>query len=249
MRRFFSIAVSATIGLATATALAQPLGPTATDPAAQPAGTDTGLDMPPPSPPPASPPPMAQEEIPAAPAPAADDRPAQGFALQATIPTQALASLTSVFSSGVGVGYRSDTLFIGARVGLNVLSVSPDATLTETATIFSIVPTIEYYLWQSRDGRAALDLLGSIGIGWGGISEEDTSVMPAASNDAHALFLPLAAGVGFDYFIHRNFALGLEGGYQGAILLSSATNGRSGDLGLALHGLYGAFRLTAIIGD
>ncbi len=246
--------VVATLVLIAVPAAAQPVQPGAGTPppageaGAQPAA-EPELELPPPPPSPTPPPPPVGQELAAEPAlDTASQGAAEGFALQATLAT-GLASISTLFSSGMLVGYRSDRLLIGARVGLDVLSISPDSSETETITLFSVSPTLEYYLWKSRDGRVALDLLGSIGLGWAGISSENRAVMPPSSSDSSALFLPLAVGIGMDCFIHRNFAFGLEGGYQGAVLLSSQTNGRSGELSLSLHGLYGAFRMTAVVGD
>ncbi len=165
------------------------------------------------------------------------------------------------------LGYQGPSYALGLGLGLNRIGVSTGTDdVSGSLMLFQIMPTAIIDVWHSADGRARANVIG--GVGYGRASLSGSATTEACSTDglgnetcsrspeevsASAGFVPVMLGFGGDYFLSRNFALGVEVGLQGAFVTSIDTksNGASqsvdasGNLQLA----YGALRATFVLGD
>src|SRR5882672_8065663 len=150
----------------------------------------------PPAPPPAPPIAIAAAEP-------AGGPPQTGFQLQARMPTQ--FGLTTLITPGFTAGYRSGNLVIGAELGFTAGKVSDNNNST-SVLLYHLMPVIYLDVWQSTDGRARLNLVGGAGYGQGKVTTQSST----STSESSASFIPLLAGIGGDYYLHKNFAIGLE---------------------------------------
>jgi hypothetical protein len=182
---------------------------------------------------------------------------------------QAQSSLLSLGGGpGFLVGYHGPSFSLGVGLGLTRLGISSNSgSASASVSLFQIVPTVMLDVWHSADGRARASLIGGVGYERASVSSTTdsqscffdpatgtTRCSTSSSTDtAGATLIPVMVGVGGDYFFSRNFALGAEGGFQGAFLTSvdSQSNNRSqnvdttGDMEFA----YGVIRATIVLGD
>jgi hypothetical protein len=237
-----------------------------------PAGAQPGAPppaAPPVAPAPAAPPPVAPAPFVAPPATEADAKgaTASGFMVQARM--QANSSLLSLGGGpGFLMGYRGPSFALGVGLGLTRLGLSSKESGSDSASVvlFQIVPTAMVDVWHSADGRARADLVGGIGYQRASFSSTTDSqtctldstgrsicTTKANKSSAGATLIPVMVGIGGDYFLSRNFAIGAEGGFQASFLtgVDSESNGvtrsidASGDMELA----YGVIRATLVLGD
>ncbi len=205
----------------------------------------------------------------AEPAPAAaaelTDAPATGLMLQARMQSQGnLLSLGG--GPGFLLGYRGGKVALGLGVGLSRLSGSSEGD-SISGTLFQLVPTALIDVWRSRDGRARANVLGGVGFGRGALKAEyayeDCVYDPVTGSDnctttmeeskANATFIPVMLGLGGDYFLGRNFALGAEGGFQASFLASTKTeeSGQQSDVDVSggMQFAYSVIRATMVFGN
>jgi hypothetical protein len=164
------------------------------------------------------------------------------------------------------LGYQGPSFAVGLGLGLSRLGVSAGNDGSASLMLFQIMPTAIIDVWHSADGRARANVIGGVGYGRGSLSATTTSQSCVADgfgnetcstqnedSSAGAGFVPVMLGLGGDYFLSRNFALGAELGLQAAFTTGiDATSGStsqsidaSGNLQLA----YGAMRATFVLGD
>ena len=178
--------------------------------------------------------------------------PQEGWQLQARLPTN--FGVDSLISPGFTIGRRVGKIVIGAEVGLTGGKLSTDngagSTSSESVLLLQIVPMIYDDIWQSIDGRARLDLVAGIGYGRGSVTSENNDGMGnTTSTDSTATILPIILGVGGDYYLHRNFAIGVEFGADIPVLLSVQSDGMDQHLSGALESARGLIRFTFVTGN
>src|SRR5206468_1491384 len=97
----------------------------------------------------------------ATPATPAPEGPADGFQLQARLPTQ--FGVSSLISPGFTVGYRMGRFVIGGEIGLLAGRLSENGT-TDSFYLVHLMPVMYYDIWESDDGRARLNIVAGIGF-------------------------------------------------------------------------------------
>jgi hypothetical protein len=183
---------------------------------------------------------------------------------------QAQSSLLNLGGGpGFLIGYRGPTYSLGVGLGLTRLGLSSkqSGSLSANATLLQIVPTAMIDVWHSADGRARANLIGGLGYERASATATTDSqscffdttsgatiCQPRSSKDSvGATLIPIMVGIGGDYFLSRNFALGAEAGFQAAFLTSvdEDSNGtsRSFDTTGDMEFAYGVIRATIVLGD
>jgi hypothetical protein len=182
---------------------------------------------------------------------------------------QAQSTLLSLGGGpGFLIGYQGPTYALGVGVGLTRLGISTKESGNSSVSLFQISPTVLLNVWQSADGRARANLIGSVGYehASGSVSSQSSSCIfdpsiggtrcsnSTSTDTVDATLIPVMAGVGGDYFFSRHFALGTEAGIQAAFLTnaeSSQSNGSSQDLETTgnMAFAYGVIRATIVTGD
>jgi hypothetical protein len=215
--------------------------------------------------------PLAVAPAPSVSAPAAEfdwkGATARGFMVQARV--QAQSSLLSLGGGpGFLVGYHGPTFALGVGFGLSRLGYSSkDSNVGASASLLQIVPTLMVDVWRSADGRARANLVGGLGYERASVSTTSnsqtcifdprfgTNCSTTTNTDtAGATLIPVMVGIGGDYFLSRNFAIGAEAGVQTAFLVgadTSSTSGPSKDYNVSgdMEFGYGVIRATIVLGD
>jgi hypothetical protein len=177
----------------------------------------------------------------------ADEGVASGFVVQPRIETQSSLLGGVLGNPGFLLGYRAGSLTvgIGGNFTRTALSQSDMTTSQELSLVtFQVMPSVAYDVWHSPDGRARFNLGGSVGYGHATVSSKTNT----DTTDVTIGFVPFRLGVGADYFLSRNFALGGEAGFQSKILTSAAVSGQSQNINVSDSAGYGAVRLTFVVG-
>ncbi|HWA71863.1 MAG TPA: hypothetical protein VG937_06010 [Polyangiaceae bacterium] len=193
---------------------------------------------------------------------------ATGLLVQGRLQTQ--SSLLSLGGPGFMVGYQAQPFAVGLQLGLTRvgLSATPEGEGETSASVmlYQLVPTAMFDVWRSADGRARANLIGGVGFGRASISAKGTSqecTIDGTGNEVctntpneqkfGASFVPVMLGLGGDYYLSRNFALGLEGGFQGVFVtgVDSENNGAQADIAASanMQLAYGVLRATLVLGD
>ena len=177
--------------------------------------------------------------------------PTEGWQLQARLPTA--VGLDSLVSPGFSIGKRSGNLVLGAELGLTYGKFSTDngagSTNSDSFYVLQIVPMIYDDLWVSSDGRARMNVVAGLGYGRGSVTSSSNDGMGnVTSNTDYVSFLPIIAGVGGDYYLHRNFALGVELGAYVPVLLSVNSNGMDQRVSGGFESMRGILRATFVTG-
>jgi hypothetical protein len=193
---------------------------------------------------------------------------ATGLLVQGRFQTQ--SSLLSLGGPGFMAGYQAQAFAVGLQLGLTRvgLSATPEGKPETSGSVmlYQLVPTAMLDVWRSADGRARANLIGGVGFGRASISAKGSSEecsVDAAGNDVcmntakeqkfGASFVPVMLGLGGDYFLSKNFALGLEGGFQGVFVtgVDSESNGAQADIAASanMQLAYGVLRATLVLGD
>jgi hypothetical protein len=234
-----------TCALVPAVAFAQPAPepapPAPPAPAPAPAPEAAPIPAPPSSAPPA--PVLAPPPSQVAPMPAPGGPPLTGVQLQARVPTQ--IGLASVITPGFSIGYRLNKVVLGLQFGLSEGKLS-DNNVTDAVQLYSIMPTVSDDLWLSDDGRARLNI--TVGIGFGKGSVESTDTAGGGTSQTDLTYLPTLIGVGGDYYLHRNFALGVEVASEIPVILSVTDNGMDRMESGFADAIHGIVRVTFIAG-
>jgi hypothetical protein len=215
-------------------ALAQPGGD------APPVGPPVAPVEPPVAPPVVAPPvmPVAPVVVPAEPK---GGPPENGFQIQARLTSG--IGVSSIISPGFSMGYRMGSLVIGGELGITAGKLETD-TETDSFSLVTLMPMIYIDIWQSADRRARLNLVGGIGVGQGKV----TSTSGGTTTESKASFVPLLAAIGGDYYLHKNFALGVEAGLELPVLTKVEDNGTDQNLKGGFQSLHGMFRVTFVTG-
>lgn len=181
---------------------------------------------------------------------------ASGLMIQARMQTQA-NPLSMGSGSSFLVGYRGPSYAVGLGLGMLRLGANFDGDKTSASLVFAM-PTAIVDVWKSADGRARANVIGGLGYGQGTVRSEYESCdfedsCETVENKQKASLIPLMLGLGGDYFLSRNFALGAEAGFQGAFVfgIKSVNDGDSTDIdgGGNLQLAYGVVRATFVIGN
>lgn len=199
----------------------------------------------------------------------ADGSHATGFMVQGRLQTQ--SSLISLAAPGFMIGYQAQGFALGVQLGLTRVGISAtpegQGETSASATLYQIEPTAMFDIWRSADGRARANLVAGVGFGRASVTAKGTTQdcvfdpntgVETCSNSAEeqsfgASFIPLQLGIGGDYYLSRNFALGLEGGFQGLFVtgVDSESNGAQADIAASanMQLAYGVIRATLVLGD
>jgi len=178
-------------------------------------------------------------------APESGGPPWHGFQIQGRMPTQ--LGLTSIITPGFSVGYRTNKVVIGLQLGISEGKLSNDSE-TNAFQLYSAMPTISDDLWLSADGRARMNVVVGIGYGRGSLQSTDTANMQPTS-ESDISFLTTLLGLGGDYYLSPNFALGVEIAAEIPVVLSVTENGMDQSLGGFADAVHGVFRVTFVAGD
>ena len=209
---------------------------------------------------------VALAQTPASPAlPASDSGHATGFMVQGRLQTQ--SSLLSLAGPGFLVGYQGKPFALGLQLGLTRVGISSTPTgqpeNSASVLLYQVVPTAMFDFWQSADSRARANVIGGVGYGRASVSitssQEcivDGNGVQTCSSDEQKVgagFIPVMLGIGGDYFLGRNFGIGLEGGFQGLFVtgIDSQENGTTTDIAASanMQFAYGVIRATLVLGD
>lgn len=179
---------------------------------------------------------------------------ASGLMIQARMQTQA-NPLSVGSGSSFLVGYRGPSYGLGLGLGMLRLGANIEGDKTSASLVFAM-PTAIVDVWESADGRARANVIGGLGYGQGTVkSQYESCDVDCETVEAKqkASLIPLMLGLGGDYFLSRNFALGAEAGFQGALVfgIKSVNDGDSTkfDGGGNLQLAYGVIRATFVIGN
>lgn len=210
----------------------------------------------------------ASAQTSSAPAGGGDGSHATGLLLQGRLQTQ--SSLLSLGGPAFMVGYQAQPFAVGVQLGLTRLGLSatPEGRTESSASVvlYQVMPTALFDVWRSADGRARANVIGGIGFGRASATLKGTDqdcIVDGTGNEVcsntpdeqtvGANFIPVMLGLGGDYFLSRNFALGLEGGFQGMFVtgVDTESNGAEADISASanLQLAYGAVRATFVLGD
>lgn len=172
--------------------------------------------------------------------------PQRGVQLQARMTTQ--LGVSSVLSPGFSFGYRYGAIVIAAQLGMAVGQLDDTDGASLSASMIHLMRMIYYDAWTSADGRARLNLVGGLGFGTGTITDQPAPGGGGTTQEVTATFIPVLAGIGGDYYLHRNFALGVEAGAEVPILTSVEEDGMEILSGGAMA-LRGMIRITFVTGE
>lgn len=175
----------------------------------------------------------------------AHDGPADGLQLQARLPMQ--FGVSSLLSPGFTIAYRMGRFAIGGELGLLAGKLTNGNTI-DSFYLVHLMPVVYVDIWQSVDGRARLGVVGGIGFGRGKVSSETTNMMITSTSDETANYIPILLGLGGDYFLHPNFALGVELGAELPILSGVVNNGIDQSVSGGVQSLRGMIRVTFVAG-
>lgn len=202
--------------------------------------------------PPASPPMVAPPPPPPVVAAPTQGGPPDAWMMQARLPTT--FGVDSLINPGFAIGYRSGAIVLGAEIGLTGAKLtntnSSGSSSSDSLLLLQVLPMIYIDAWHSRDGRARMNLVGGLGFGRGSVTSEstDTSNLTSSSTTS-VLFMPILAGIGGDYYLSPNFAIGVELSAEIPIVLSVTNDGTDQRVGGALESLHGLIRFTLVLGD
>jgi len=224
--------VAVVIALSPSLAHAQPTEPAAGAPA-PPAVAPSPAEAPPPPPP-------------------ASGGPPDAWLMQARLPTS--FGVDSIIDPGFAIGHRSGSLVIGAQLGLTGARLTNTNTSgsssSDSLLLIQVMPMIYVDVWHSRDNRARMNLVGGVGFGRGSVTSDSTDTMNlTTTTTTSVLFVPILAGIGGDYFLSPNFALGVELSAEIPIVVSVTSDGTDRKIGGALESVHGLIRFTLVLGD
>ncbi len=188
----------------------------------------------------------------ALPVPPARTGPLDAWQLQARLPTN--FGVDSLINSGFVISHRSGAITLGAEIGLTGAKLTDDNpggdSTTDSLLLFQVMPMIYVDVWHSRDERARLNLVGGLGIGRGSVTTETTDTMNLTTTSTTSiLFMPVLAGIGGDYYVSPNFAVGVELSAELPIVLSVSSDNTDEKIGGALESVHGIIRFTFVVGD
>ncbi len=177
---------------------------------------------------------------------AQDEAPATGFALWLRMPVNSVrGSLASALATPeFAIGYRGESFGVGVGLGYLLISLTDDNSKL-SGSLYQATPSGWIDFWHSEDGRTRGNLAGGFGIGKLNLTAEDSF----DTDKVTATLLSFYLGLGGDHYLSRNFALGLEGGFQATFAKDIKEEGSVEDVSAAANGLYGLLRLMVVFGD
>ena len=178
--------------------------------------------------------------------------PPDAWQMQARLPTT--FGVDNLINPGFAFGHRSGSVVLGAELGVTGGKLTTDnssgRSTSDTLLLLQVLPMIYVDVWHSRDGRARMNLVGGLGFGRGSVTTENTDAMNlTTTSTTSVLFMPILAGIGADYYLSRNFALGVELSAEIPIVLSVTSDNTDQKIGGALESMHGMIRFTVVIGD
>jgi hypothetical protein len=182
--------------------------------------------------------------------------PAKGFQIQGRMSTN--VGLSSILSPGFSLGYRAGKVVIAAELGMTAGKVKEGAIDVQAGNFITFTPMVAYDIWQSYDGRARLNIIAGAGIGQGRVNEtfqvdNDGDGIPETTEESSqvATIVPVIAGIGGDYYLHKNFALGVEASVNAPILVSVKDDGvdLADDFNASTQAIHGLLRITFVTGN
>jgi len=162
--------------------------------------------------------------------------------LQGRLSTQ--FGIGSIISPGFAIGYRRGNFVIGGQLGVVAGKLEDNGT-TDSFSLVTIMPMVYYGIWSSDDGRARMDVVGGIGAGKGTLRSESGGT----TTEETASFVPLLLGIGGDYYLHKNFALGVEVGAELPVLGKIENDGMDSGVKGATQAIHGLLRFTFVAGE
>jgi len=169
--------------------------------------------------------------------------PRRGFVLQGRMSTT--FGIGNFVFPGFAIGYRRGNWVFGGQLGVIAGKIEDDGGTTDSFSLVTIMPMIYYGIWSSEDGRARMDVLGGVGVGKGTLRSESGGT----TSEETASIVPLMLGVGGDYYLHKNFALGVEVGVELPVLGKVEQDGMDVGVKGATQAIHGMFRVTFVAGD
>ncbi|MDI7269894.1 MAG: hypothetical protein QME96_18030 [Myxococcota bacterium] len=138
------------------------------------------------------------------------------------------------------IGGMWDTMAVAANVSFFAVA-QPEGDY-EGIHVLSLGPDLELFVWSSADGAARLYVLAGFNLGVG-IDEEAAPPSPDPEFDETEFDFVggFCLGLGGHYFLHRNFALGVE--------IGSRTLFIDDPIIRAISSLYAALSITFVAGD
>ena len=204
---------------------------------------------------------------------AQNEAPASGFAFWIRVPGTSGQEFTSssLANPRFAVGFRTGRLQLGVGVGHTMLRLAdrdsfefttPGGTIVsgttedETrATLYQIGPTVLLDIWRSGDQRTRANIAAGLSIGRLSVTDRNefvdfpSGVVMSDEQKTTGSLLGFHIAFGGDYFLHRNFALGAEAGYQGVALRNikeDVVPPPSDRFTVGANGTYVALRVTLV---
>ncbi len=173
--------------------------------------------------------------------------PAVGFAIGLRAPVASARSVVTSVSSvpEFVVGYRGDRYAVGVGLGL-VRAKAADDYETITGNTFQIEPSACFDFWQSPDGFTRGNVSMGFGIGRASLTDEYEGEYEDSKDEVSCTLFSFHLGMGGDHFLSPHFALGAEGGFQGAFASNIKEKGNPDEHSLSASGLYGMFRTMVV---
>jgi hypothetical protein len=168
--------------------------------------------------------------------------PARGFQIQGRMSTT--IGIGSLINPGFSMGYRRGNWVFGGQLGV-IAGKLEDNGDTDQFSLVTIMPMVYYGIWSSEDRRARMDVVGGIGVGGGQIKSESGGV----TSKQNASFVPFLLGLGGDYYLHKNFALGVEIAIELPVLGKIEDNGMDTGVKGSTQSIHGMLRFTFVTGD
>jgi hypothetical protein len=156
------------------------------------------------------------------------------------------------------VGYRGSRATVGLGVGMTVAGVSSTYVSRGqqvedelSATMFQLGPAGSVDLWSSADGLTRGSIAAGVSLGRLSLVEDDQwvdfhGVLRTEQYKFTGTLLGVFVGLGGDHFLHRHFAIGVEGGVRAHFALDLAEEDTNDQVGLSANGAYGAIKAMVV---
>lgn len=159
------------------------------------------------------------------------EEPASGTTVQIRMPVTTFSSLasTALGNPQFLIGRRTDHGGLGVGLGFSRFGWHSESSgagysseSSSSGTLFQVSPAAWFDCWKSPDGTTVGNVLVMAGYGRASIHTENSYSSPGfsgGSDDTHSgNVVGFGAGLGGDHFLSPNFSLGVEAGFQGAVV-------------------------------